>query len=104
MLLGDRLKQLREARQYTHAELAGLLNVGYAQIYRYEANRTVPSADILARMSHVFNVSTDYLLSLTDDPTPHFRVDNLSAKERAILRAVRDGDALEAIKVIVGDE
>jgi transcriptional regulator with XRE-family HTH domain len=103
MFRGDRLKQLREARQYTHAELAALLDVGYAQINRYEAGRTTPAGDVIVRIAEVFNVSTDYLLGLTDDQTPHFRVDNLSAKERAILSAVRHGDPMEAIRIIAND-
>jgi transcriptional regulator with XRE-family HTH domain len=104
MFSGERLKSLRELRQYTHAELAALLDVGYAQINRYESGRITPTGDVIARIAAVFNVSTDYLLGLTDDPAPHFRVDNLSAKERAVLSAMRQGDVVEAIKVIVNDE
>lgn len=80
-----------------------MLNIGHSQIWRYENNKTSPSGEILAKISTVLNVSTDYLLGLTDDPMPQLRVDNLSAKERAVLSAMRHGDAMEAIKIIVND-
>lgn len=103
MFRGDRLKQLREARGFTHADLATLLDVGYAQINRYEAGRITPAGDVVARIATVFNVSTDYLLGMADDPAPNFRVDNLSPKERAVLSAMRHGEPMEAIKIIVND-
>lgn len=104
MFRGDRLKQLRESRNYTHAELADLINVGFAQIYRFEAQKASPTADILAKLAEVFNVSADYLLGLTDEQAPHFRVDNLSPEEREVLAELRRGNKLAAIRAIAGDK
>lgn len=104
MWRGDRLKRLREKKGYTHQELSQLLDVGYAQINRWEANRATPDADDLFRMSELFSVSIEYLLGMVDDPTPHFRVDNLTNKEIQVLNALRRGEKVEAIKAIVNDE
>lgn len=101
---GDRLKTLREKSGFTHTELAALIDVGYAQIYRWEAGKADPSGDVLIRMADIFNVSVDYLLGRTKDPTPRLETDDLSQKERAAIVAWRRGQKYEAIRVIVADE
>ena len=100
---GDRLRDLRLHYNYTHEELAEMLNLGVAQIWRYEAGKTDPSGAILSRIASVFNTSTDYLLGLTDDPDPSLKVDNLTPLEKQVLSAMRRGEYIEAIKVIVSE-
>jgi transcriptional regulator with XRE-family HTH domain len=105
MLVGDRLKDLREGRSYTHQELAHLLDLSITQVWRYETGKTDPSGEILARMAKVFNVSVDYLLGVIDDPLPPGSTEsNLSDQEKAVIQALRRGQKIEAIKVIVGDK
>lgn len=102
---GDRLRQIREALDYTQEYLAELLDLGVLQIYRYENGKNEPSGELVAKMSQLLGVSSDYLLGLTDDPTPgNMESLNLSAKERAILAALRRGERIEAIKIIANDE
>lgn len=101
MLRGDRLKDLRQSKGYTHEELAEILDLSQKQIWRYEAGKTDPSGEIVSRIAEVFNVSSDYLLGVTDDPNPYLRVDNLSPKERQVLAAMRRGEVVEAIRVLV---
>ncbi len=100
---GDRFRNLRINRGYTHEELAEMLGLSQKQIWRYEAEKTEPSGKILARIAEVFNVSTDYLLGITDDPSPHLRVDNLTDKEREVLSAMRRGDVVEAMRALISD-
>lgn len=101
MFRGDRLRALRENMGFTHEELAEQLQLGVTQVWRYESKKTSPAGDIVARMAEVFNVSTDYLLGVTDDPNPYLRVDNLSPRERQVLAAMRRGEVVEAIRVLV---
>jgi transcriptional regulator with XRE-family HTH domain len=98
MLRGDRLRTLRESKGYTHAELAEMLGLGYAQVYRYESNKTDPSGEILDRIASVFSVSVDYLLGRTDDPTPS--ISNLTDTERSLLAALRRKDYGAIIKTL----
>lgn len=100
---GDRLAQVREKRGLTQAELAESLGLGTQQIYRYENGKTEPDGEIVAKIAKELNVSTDYLLGITDNPTPYIDAD-LTIAERKALNAWRRGDKYEAIKVIVGDE
>lgn len=101
MFRKDRFRKLREQNNFTHAEMAEKLHVSVRQIARYETDSPNPTSDIIVRMAEVFNVSTDYLLGLTDDPTPNLRIDNLNEKERRVLSAIRRGETLEAVKVLV---
>jgi len=71
MKIGDRIRLIREQRGLTRQQLAEKIGTSVGIIYFYEKNRKIPSAEILKRIAEAFNVSTDYLLGLTDDPTPN---------------------------------
>jgi transcriptional regulator with XRE-family HTH domain len=99
---GDRLRSLRNKQGYTQEELSVLVNIGSRQIWRYENGETSPDGDTLGSIAKVLSTSADYLLGLTDDPTPNNEVlVQLSSTERAIIAALRRGEKYEAIKTIV---
>lgn len=63
-----RLRDLREDRDLTQKELAKLLSFttsAYSKIERGERSLT---AEVLITLSNYYNVSTDYLLGITDYP------------------------------------
>ncbi len=101
MLQADRLRSLRLKNNHTYASLAKTLDLNMRQIVRYEAAESDPSSDVVTRMADVFNVSADYLLGRTDDPTLPAHHSDLSTNEQAILAALRRDDPLAAIKLIV---
>lgn len=101
MIKGDRVRALRIKHKYTHEQISERLNIAIRMVARYESGEVDPSGDVITRMADLFNVSTDYLLGRTDDPTPCGHSNELTADEQAILAAVRRGDALGAIKIIV---
>ncbi len=103
MLRGDRLRSLRLKRNYTQQYLAEILYLNIRQITRYENGEADPSGDVIARMADAFDVSADYLLGRTDDPTPCFQSEDLTFQERAVLSAIRRGEILDAIKAILTD-
>ena len=104
-MIGKRMRDLREASGFTQEELAEKIGVNVLQINRYEHNKNNPTSDIAAKIATALNTSTDYLLGLTDEPTPMSWVKSgLTAKERAALAAWRRGERLEAAKVILNDE
>lgn len=98
---GNRLKQLRLELGYTQESLAEMLEIGNRQIWRYENGETEPDGETVAKIARILNVSADYLLGLTDDPTPSGMTSQLSAVERAVIAALRRGEKYEAIKTIV---
>jgi len=59
---GNTLKTLRLKENMTQAQLARKLNLTKSVISAYETSLRLPSYDVLIHISHIFNVSTDYLL------------------------------------------
>jgi transcriptional regulator with XRE-family HTH domain len=67
ILIGERLRKLREDKGMTQGFLAELLNVSRQSIGGYENNNVDPPIDILVKIADVFNVSLDYLLGRTEE-------------------------------------
>lgn len=67
MIVGSRLKELRQKRNISADELALAIGISRQQIAKYEADRTDITSDTLIRLATYFHVSTDYLLGLSDD-------------------------------------
>jgi transcriptional regulator with XRE-family HTH domain len=70
MLNIERLKQLRKEYNYKQADVADKLNVGRTTYAKYETGDIQPPVDQIVNLSNIFNVSTDFLLNKSDDPTP----------------------------------
>ena len=67
------LKELREEHNLTQTKLANELLIDQRSLSFYEIGKYEPNIDTLKRMSIFFNVSSDYLLGLTDEKTPYPR-------------------------------
>ena len=61
-----RIIMLRKQSQMSQLQLAQALHVSASTIGMYEQGRRIPGLDILIRMSHVFGVSLDYLVTGND--------------------------------------
>ena len=71
-LFGKRLMQLRKEHHETQPALAELLGVGKSQISEIENGNHTTSAERIVLLCEHYHVSADYLLGLTDDPTPRW--------------------------------
>lgn len=67
---GHRIAKLREQRKLTQEELSKQLSISRASLSHYEKNRRVPDYETLNKIADFFNVTVDYLIGRTDDPTP----------------------------------
>lgn len=74
-LIGKRIREERLSKGLSQDVLAEKLGMKRANISNYEAGRVVPPGSILLEMSRIFDVSTDYLLGLTDNPKVTNEVD-----------------------------
>jgi transcriptional regulator with XRE-family HTH domain len=76
--LGDRLKYEREKRGWSQVYVAEKLGMKRSSTYaNWEYNIRQPDNEMLVKLSELFDVSTDYLLCKTDDPTPPSEVHKL---------------------------
>lgn len=79
MMIGDRIKELREERGILQRELANALKLTQQTISLYESNKREPDAETLSKIADFFGVSIDYLIGRTDTPTPADKIaDSLS--------------------------
>ena len=67
IILGERLKELREEHGYTQKQFAEKLNINSVTYLHYEKSQREPPLALLAEFAAFYGVSTDYLLGLTDD-------------------------------------
>ncbi len=63
----ERLKELRVSRGLTQTELAKATNLSQSGIALWEAGQRIPNAEAVAILARYFEVSSDYLLGLSDD-------------------------------------
>nr|DAL87881.1 MAG TPA: repressor protein [Caudoviricetes sp.] len=66
---GQRLKSLRESKDLSQQELADRLKINRSTYARYELGQTQPDFDTLQKLADYFDVSTDYILGRTNDPS-----------------------------------
>ena len=65
-LFGKRMKELRLEKGLTQKQLAEELQITVSTVSRYEREISERSTKLLFKCSKYFQVSTDYLLGLTD--------------------------------------
>ena len=70
MKIGERLAELRQDRGLTQREVAAQLHGSITGISSYERDMREPALDTLVDLARFFNVTTDYLLGLTDYSVP----------------------------------
>jgi len=66
----NRFRECREKTSYSQKQVAMILGVKPPQISKWESGAGSPSRENCVKLAKIYNVSTDYLLGLTDDPTP----------------------------------
>ena len=74
MILADKIIALRKKAGWSQEELAQQLNVSRQSVSKWEGAQSVPDLERILQMSHLFGVSTDYLLK-----------DELAAPDTALL-------------------
>ena len=64
----QRIRDLREDHDFTQRFVANLLSFSHTNYAKIERGEVALTADVLVQLSKLYNVSTDYLLGLTDCP------------------------------------
>ena len=64
----QRIRDLREDRDLKQRQLADYLNCSQQVYSNYELGQRDIPTDVLIRLSRFYQVSTDYILGLTNNP------------------------------------
>lgn len=67
MDLGSKIKNIRYNNNISQEELAKMLEINRNYLSRIETNKSLPTAEILAKLALSFNISVDTLLGINLD-------------------------------------
>lgn len=65
-MIAERIKFLRDEKQLTQTELAKQLGITRSSVNAWEMGISTPSTQYLVELSHIFKISTDYLLGIDE--------------------------------------
>ena len=86
MNIGQRIHNIIDDRDLTQSTLAKRLGIPLSTLNGYMTGRNQFPCDILPKIANELHVTTDYLLGLTNDPTPPYA---LSGGERQLIEQFR---------------
>ena len=90
----NRFKELREEKGYSMEKIANYLHVSKSTLSRIENGLREPKQSLLEDYAKFFNVTTDYLLGLTDNPKLNVRDEkNISKDLKDIMDDFRSGES-----------
>ena len=67
-----RLRDLREDNDYKQKDIAEYLKIRQEYYSKYELGKIEIPAHMIIELAKLYNVSTDYILGLTKDPTKNW--------------------------------
>ena len=67
MDLGSKIKNIRYNHNISQEELARILEINRNYLSRIETNKSLPTAEVLAKLAVTFNISIDSLLGVNLD-------------------------------------
>ncbi len=70
MSLAQRLQNLRKEAHYSQEQLADLLGISRQAVSKWESGQGKPDLDNIARLTEIYNVSADYLISGQEHTPP----------------------------------
>lgn len=69
-MFSKRLRELRIEQEYSQESLAKRLFVSAQAVGKWERGEATPNPDMVAKLSEIFDVSSDYLLDISDEKKP----------------------------------
>lgn len=74
-----RLKQLREEQGFSQAQLGEKIGISRGSVSYYENKSRIPDIEILEKLATFFNVSSDWLLGLTNIRTTDTTIQDINS-------------------------
>lgn len=66
MNTAQRIAALRDEKHLSQAELAKALHIAASTVGMWETGKRMPSPDLIKQLAKLFDVSSDYILGITD--------------------------------------
>ena len=76
-----RLRELREDNDLLQRNIAAYLQCTQVCYSRYESGQRDIPTETLIKLAKFYNTSVDYLLGITDEPTPYAKSTRISTNE-----------------------
>ncbi|MFP7298652.1 helix-turn-helix domain-containing protein [Neobacillus niacini] len=70
MSLSEKLRQLRDKRNWSQQTLADMMNMDRSTVSRYETGRSVPTYQTVVRFAELYQVDKEYLVGELDQLLP----------------------------------
>lgn len=102
-MFAERLKIALKLYNLKKADVSRISGISKGQLTKYFKGESKPSVEVLIELAKALGVSTDFLLGLSDDPTPAIGNSNLNDKERDVIALWRQEKHTEAISIIAND-
>lgn len=77
----NRIKDLREDKDLKQSELAEIINTSQQNLSNYEQEKSSPTKEIWIKLADYFNVTTDFLMGKTNNPSNENLTDGLTSEE-----------------------
>lgn len=92
LVIGERLAEVRKDHGDTQQTLAVKLNVTKYTVSSWEQEKSEPNHEMLSRICHLYGISSDYLLGLSNvDPAYiRHRVKQLSNEDLLLLKDIEE--------------
>ncbi len=88
MSFGSRLKELRTEKKSSQKQVAEDIGISITTISQYESDSRFPNEEMLKRLCTYYQISSDYLLGLTD--VKHAPLSKSEAKEKMMMSEQMD--------------
>ena len=75
-----RIRDLREDRDLSQAEIARVIQTPQQQYSKIETGKSDISGEKLKLLAEFYNVSADYILGLTQEPRPLHKISDMKSK------------------------
>lgn len=96
--IGESLKRFRRDFGFSQKDVSDKIGILQQAYYRYEADRTLPTVEVIINMAKEFDVSTDYLLGLIDTPRP---LSGIDSSNEVIQAAIDCRDAFKNLNIAI---
>lgn len=114
-LLGNRIVELRKAKNMSQSDLAKKIGLSYTQVGRYEIKGVQPPAEILKKMADTLDTTVDFIINGASDEKAkaslkdaellnQFKaVEGMPEKDKSVIKSLIDAYiAKQQIKKLVG--